>query len=204
MRIISFADEETDYYFPYQGIDPTVVGNCPTCGAEAYDAEEAKTAQAEYNPSHPLAIPAGMAWCSAGCKAIKPIMLPRACSLRACHVFFSTPMPQQPHPTAAAQALETQAYALGREAMRDGRLAVPAQDANLWPLLRGLAVGEGKPVLQAWVDGFRREQDEQQIRVFAAELNQGPEVEQQLQAGLTEAERRALWWRLFDQRPDAA
>lgn len=106
--------------------------------------------------------------------------------------------------TPATPVLETQAYALGREAMREGMLEVPAHDANLWPLLSGLAVGEGLPVLQAWVDGFRREQDEQQIRGFAAELNQGPEVEQLLQAGLTEAERRALWWRLFDERPDAA
>ncbi|MBG8554980.1 MULTISPECIES: hypothetical protein [Hymenobacter] len=102
-----------------------------------------------------------------------------------------------------AQQLETNAYAFGREAQQRGMQEVPAQDANLWPLMKGLVVGQGLPLMQAWLKGYRDQQDEQQIREFACQLKRETEVEQLLQSGLKDAARKALWWQLFDQLPDA-
>ncbi|WP_139926365.1 hypothetical protein [Hymenobacter sp. DG01] len=102
------------------------------------------------------------------------------------------------------QPFTQQAYALGREAQQGGMMEVPAQDANLWPLLQGLQVGQGLPVLQAWQQGYRHQQDEHQIREFADQLGRAEEVNQLMQAGLTDAARAGLWWQLFNQLPDAA
>lgn len=109
-----------------------------------------------------------------------------------------------PAPTVDTTIQQQQAHAFGREAQQRGAQEVPAQDANLWPLLSGLVVGQGVPVMQAWVKGYRQEQVEQQIREFAEQLDRGEEVAQQLQRGLSDAARAGLWWQLFNQLPDAA
>jgi hypothetical protein len=52
--------------------------------------------------------------------------------------------------------LVPQAEALGRAAFEADKKRIPAQDPAVLPLLAGLQVGEGLPILNAWLRGWDR------------------------------------------------
>jgi len=52
------------------------------------------------------------------------------------------------------------AEAAGRIAFKRGAKAIPCLDDNLNDLLLGVQVGEGKPILMAWVKGWGSENSE--------------------------------------------
>jgi len=52
------------------------------------------------------------------------------------------------------QSLVTRARQLGDRAFHDGRVCTPALDPALRPLFAGLKVGEGLPILDAWLAGW--------------------------------------------------
>jgi hypothetical protein len=47
-----------------------------------------------------------------------------------------------------------QAEEMGRAAFAAGKKAIPAHDASFLPLLSGNQVGEGLPLLDAWIRGW--------------------------------------------------
>lgn len=54
--------------------------------------------------------------------------------------------------TTAAKIVAAQVF--GQQAFVNGKAAVPAQDKNVMDLLKGNKVGEGAPVLKAWLTGW--------------------------------------------------
>lgn len=46
------------------------------------------------------------------------------------------------------------AQVLGTKAFADGKPCIPCRDSELHKLLAGVVVGDGLPILQAWVRGW--------------------------------------------------
>lgn len=53
-----------------------------------------------------------------------------------------------------AQQLKQKAYGLGKSAFMEGKSAIPALDKNLKSVLKGVPVGQGLPIIRAWIKGF--------------------------------------------------
>ena len=46
---------------------------------------------------------------------------------------------------------------LGTKAFKDGKKAVPAHDKELMKLMKGLKVGEGTGIMDAWIKAWHKE-----------------------------------------------
>lgn len=58
---------------------------------------------------------------------------------------------------------------LGTQAFKDGKKRIPAQDVNLEELLRGLVVGQSKPILETWTEAWDKANLAAPIEAVASE-----------------------------------
>jgi len=59
--------------------------------------------------------------------------------------------------TPELQAKVKTASVLGEKAFADGKKCIPAQDAKLMQLLKGLPLGGGAPIMKAWSDAWHKQ-----------------------------------------------